>query len=73
MAWLFGLVLKPFIGITILAVLYFGARWIAWLLWWVIPRGRVKDYLFRGWRGHARSTADLHKRVLHDPRLISRE
>jgi hypothetical protein len=63
--WFLGLALKPFIGIAVLAVLYFGARYVATALHWLMPNGRVKEYLFRGWQGRgARPATDPNKRLL---------
>lgn len=46
-AWLFGLLFKPVIGIAMLLFFFGGARFIAWLLWLMIPAGAVKRALFR--------------------------
>ena len=55
-ATVWALLLKPFIGIAILAVMYFGSHWIAAVIRWLMPNGRVKDYLFDGWDdGHSRN------------------
>lgn len=45
--WLFGLLFKPVIGIAMLLFFFGGARFIAWLLWHVIPSGAIKRALFR--------------------------
>lgn len=60
--WLIALILKPYIGITILAVLWFGARFIAWCLFRIFPECALKSYLFRGWHGRptTRRTGLVH-------------
>jgi hypothetical protein len=54
--WLIALILKPFIGIVILAVLWFGAKGVAWCLFRIIPDCSVKRYLFRGWHSPTNGT-----------------
>lgn len=69
-----ALLLKPFIGIVFVAFLLFGSNFIARLIYAVMPRGKVRDYLFQGWKGGrtARRT-DAEQRVLNDPPLLNRE
>lgn len=45
-----AMALKPLIAIAFIAGLVYGARAIAWLLWWVIPDSRLKRELFRSKR-----------------------
>ena len=60
--WLLALVLKPIVGIAILAAMYFLPRYLAWLIWWMLPAGRFRDALFEGWEWGGRVGASVHKR-----------
>ena len=44
--WLAGLMLKPVLGILFLLFLFGMARISAWLLWWLLPSGKLKNSLF---------------------------
>lgn len=44
--WLAGLMLKPVLGILLLLFLFGSARIVAWLLWWFLPSGKLKNSLF---------------------------
>jgi hypothetical protein len=46
--WLWGLLLKPLLGIAFLAALFGLSRILKIGLKAVFPEGRVKEYLFRG-------------------------
>lgn len=71
--WL-AFVLKPFLGIAWLAILWYVPHFIAWLLRFVIPDGRFKELLFDGWNGRrSASRADAEQGVFNDPPLIGRE
>lgn len=41
------MLLKPVIGLAMIVVIFGGARLLAWLLWHVIPDGKIKRELFR--------------------------
>lgn len=56
--WGWALLLKPVIGLVMIVVIFGGARLLAWLLWYVIPDGKIKRELFRKERDGA-SPANL--------------
>lgn len=56
--WGWALLLKPVIGLAMIVAVFGGARLLAWLLWHVIPDGKIKRELFRKSRDGA-STANL--------------
>lgn len=60
-AWHWALLLKPFVGIAFLAVLYFGARAVAWLLYAITPDCRLKRYLFLGYQPIGRKAFALRR------------
>ena len=63
--WLLALILKPIVGIVILAVLYYLPRFLAWPIYKLTPDCRLKRYLFRGWEGIGTSRApDTDHRLL---------
>lgn len=49
--WLLALLLKPFIGIATIAVLFYGSRLVACCIHLITPDCKAKSYLFCGWRG----------------------
>lgn len=70
--WIY--LLRPFIGIAYLALLFFGAKFIAMGIYRVFPSGKVKDYLFLGWKGRRPGrSAKPEQSVLDNPSLLSRE
>lgn len=73
-SWGWALLLKPFVGIVIFAVVFGVPMLLVWLLRPVFPRGRIKDFLFRE-RGGQRAgrAANAGKRVLDDVPLIRGE
>lgn len=73
-SWGWALLLKPFVGITIFAVVFGVPMLLVWLLRPMFPKGRLKDFLFRE-RGAKRAgrAADPGKRVLNDAPLIRGE
>ena len=74
MAWGWALLLKPLIGIAILALMYFGARYGAWLLYHLMPNCRTKRWLFSDWESErARAATKARQRVLNDVPLIRGE
>ena len=74
MAWGWALLLKPLIGIAILALMYFGARYGAWLLYHLMPNCRAKRWLFSDWESErARAATKARQRVLNDAPLIRGE
>lgn len=46
-AWTWGLLLKPLIGIVIVAGLVFGAKAVAWVIYKLMPDCKLKRELFR--------------------------
>lgn len=56
-AFSWGLLLKPFVGLAILAFLYFSARGLAWLIYVLLPDSRAKRYLFQGWATARKASA----------------
>lgn len=73
-SWSWALLLKPFIGIAIMAGLYFGARSIAWLLYHLTPDCRFKRWLFLDWeRERARRPAKAGQGILDHPPIVSGE
>lgn len=46
-AWLWGLMLKPLIAVALFVLLFGGARVLAWLVYWLLPKGPLKVRLFR--------------------------
>ena len=70
--WIY--LLRPFIGIAYLALLFFGAKFIAMGVYWAFPSGKVKDYLFLGWKGHRPGrSAKPEQRIFDNPPLLSGE
>lgn len=53
-----AMLLKPLIAAGLLLALYWIPHMLAALLRAVMPDGRVKEYLFRGWGDDARGHAD---------------
>lgn len=51
LVWLAGLVLKPYIGIAVIAILWFGSHFIAAVIYRITPDCALKRYLFLGWNG----------------------
>jgi hypothetical protein len=45
--WFYGLALKPFIAVALFVLLFGGARVLAWVVYWLLPRGKLKTWLFR--------------------------
>ena len=45
-SWAWGLALKPLIGIVLIVGLVLLARYGAWLVWHLLPDGKVRRYLF---------------------------
>lgn len=73
-SWSWALLLKPVIGVAILAVMYFGAKYGAWVLYHLTPNCRFKRWLFRDWESErAGRAANAGKRVLDDVPLIRGE
>ena len=74
MTWGWALLLKPFIGIAVLAVVFGLPMLLVWLLRPLFPAGRLKDVLFRERGGERPSRpADTGHGVLNDATLIRRE
>lgn len=65
-----ALVLKPFIGIVMLAGMVYIPHFIAWVLRPLIPNGRFKDSIYKGWGGrstdHTAGAGDQSRRLAHD-------
>lgn len=73
-SWGWALLLKPFIGLLVLAVVFGIPMLIVKLLRPAFPRGRVKDFLFRERGGQRASRAsDTRNGVLDSVTLVSRE
>lgn len=47
--WLWALLLKPIVGLAVVALLLYGARTVALVLHAILPDGALKRELFRGW------------------------
>lgn len=45
--WTTALLLKIPIGIVLFVLLFGGARLIAWAVYWLLPKSRLKTWLFR--------------------------
>ena len=74
MTWGWALLLKPFIGIAFLAVVFGLPMLLVKLLRPLFPEGWLKDVLFRERGGQRPSRpADAGHRVLDDVALIGRE
>lgn len=65
-----ALLLKPFIGIVILAGMYYLPRYIAWPFQFILPK-KWRDVLFEGWehgslgrRDRTTRSTDTDKRLL---------
>lgn len=57
-----ALLLKPFIGIVILAAMFYLPRYPAMLIRWLMPDCRLKRWLFEDWdSGDAASGSDASK------------
>ena len=72
--FVWGLLLKPFIGLLLLAGVFGVPILLVRLLRPIFPEGKLKDLLFRE-RGtdSAASSTDAEQRVFNDPPLIGRE
>ena len=73
-SWGWALLLKPVIGVVVIAAIFGVPMLLAILLRPLFPAGRLKDFLFRE-RGGERPgrAADSGQRVLNDATLVGRE
>lgn len=63
-AWAWGLLLKPLIGIVLVAGLLLSSKFIARLIYWVLPDSRLKRELFRTTASDAGGGGDSTDRLL---------
>lgn len=59
--WFWSLVLKPFVGLAMLAAIYYLPRYPAQLIYWLLPKCRLRDILFDGWE-HGGLVRGIRKR-----------
>ena len=72
--WVWGLVMKPVIGIIVFVVVFAVPILLVRLLRPIFPAGRLKDVLFRERGGHsAAGRADAEHGVFDNPPLLGRE
>lgn len=46
-AWAWGLVFKPLIAVALFVALFGGAKLIAWAIYHLMPKSRLRAYLFK--------------------------
>lgn len=51
--WLIGLLVKPVLGLVMMAALLFTVRFVAIVIYRITPDCRLKRYLFDGWERHS--------------------